>query len=168
MLSRCKANSRRRQLECSITVADLRALAERAKGLCQVSGIPFNDRNEGQWQMRPWIASVDRIENSKGYTVGNCRLVCNAVNNALGQWGDDVFMRIVAAMSIEIERRREGDEALAVCHGKLLIKQERCLKLQRRIRRLEETLAVVSDAGQNIIALSTDNLAPENQEQVKK
>lgn len=67
-----------------------------------VSGIPFEFENsKGDGRRRPWIPSIDRIDSSKGYTKGNCRIVCCAVNIAMNNYGEDVLARISEYMTLK-------------------------------------------------------------------
>jgi hypothetical protein len=77
---------------------DLDVLWNRAGGRCEVTGIPFTWERYRNCIKRPWAASVDRVDNSKGYEFENCRLVCAAVNLALNEFGDDVLIRIAQAL----------------------------------------------------------------------
>lgn len=90
--ARIAAAAKRRSLVFDLSYDDLMAIVERAGGRCEVTGIPFTLAGNGR--LRPYRPSLDRIDSALGYTVGNCRLVCLAVNVALGQWGDEVLKRI--------------------------------------------------------------------------
>jgi hypothetical protein len=60
--------------------------------------------------MHPFAPSVDRRLSSGGYTEDNVRLVCVAVNFAMGQWGEDVFLHLAkAATDYESARRPSSD-----------------------------------------------------------
>lgn len=39
--------------------------------------------------------SIDRIDNARGYTYDNIRIVCWGMNCALGTWGEDVLAKIM-------------------------------------------------------------------------
>jgi len=67
-------------------------------GHCCVSGIKFSlDPIKGS-SRRPFLPSIDRIQNSKGYTPDNVRIVCNAVNMAKNDWDDDVLIKVAKAI----------------------------------------------------------------------
>ena len=63
------------------------------KGVCEVSGIPFEEPeyNGQKGNTNPWVPSVDRIDNDKGYTRDNCRLVCFIFNIVKNRFTDDDF-----------------------------------------------------------------------------
>lgn len=83
---------------CTLTADDMRRLYERSNGCCEISGIPFDlSAGKNGWK-QPWRMSLDRIVPELGYTPENCRLVCNAVNAAMGAWGADVLVRIAHAI----------------------------------------------------------------------
>lgn len=62
-------------------------------GLCAVTGIPLDIGNGG-----PFAPSIDRIDNSKGYTEANCRVVIWAYNRAKYIWPDEVVMQVAQAL----------------------------------------------------------------------
>jgi hypothetical protein len=62
----------------------------RQNGLCSVSGFPMTYGWEAK---NPWQISIDRIDNSLGYEIGNVRLVTWFVNNAIGSLTDDILLR---------------------------------------------------------------------------
>lgn len=47
--------------------------------------------------MRPFMPSIDRTNSAKGYTAGNCRLVCVAANFAMNEWGQGVLHKLAVA-----------------------------------------------------------------------
>ena len=100
--SRTKSGAKLRNIEHTITKEDFQAILRRSKGKCEVSGLPFS--NETVSGRAPYAPSIDRIDSSRGYVPGNCRLVCFAVNIALSNWGDDVLRNI--ARSLVMKERR--------------------------------------------------------------
>jgi hypothetical protein len=79
-----------------MTRAEFDAMWERAGAKCELTGVAFRIRPaDCVDRMWPWGASLDRIDNSKGYAYGNSRLVCIAMNMALQDFGEDVF-RVLA------------------------------------------------------------------------
>jgi len=69
-------------------------IVTRARGCCELTGIPFSMHKEPGWYRAPFAPSVDRIESARGYTCKNTRLVCVAVNLAMNQWGEGVLAMI--------------------------------------------------------------------------
>lgn len=69
-------------------------------GHCWLTHIPFEydreERPEGS-PASPFVPSIDRIDSSKGYTPGNVRVVCWAINQARGAWPDYVFDTVARA-----------------------------------------------------------------------
>jgi hypothetical protein len=63
---------------------------------CALTGIKFDEsaRKDGG-RVRPYVASVDRVDARGPYSRDNCRVVCAAMNAALGDWGEDVFERLM-------------------------------------------------------------------------
>lgn len=70
-----------------------------AAGVCEYTGLPFERGWSGEdFRARPFAPSLDRIVPAHGYVKSNIRMVCFAVNIALSDWGDDVFLRIAQAV----------------------------------------------------------------------
>lgn len=69
-------------------------------GFCELSGIPF-DLLSGRTFASP---SIDRIEPSKGYVYSNIRIVCNLMNMALGDWGEETLDAVITSWL----RKRSG------------------------------------------------------------
>lgn len=67
-----------------------------AAGRCEVTGTPFDMTTNGG--LNPWSPSLDRKDNSKGYTPDNVQVVVSAYNIAKGPWGDDVLLRLARAI----------------------------------------------------------------------
>lgn len=93
--NKCKHGALARGIEFKITRKMIDDLYEMAGGRCQLTGIEFSNELIGKTKSRPWAPSIDRIDSSKGYALDNIRLVCVAVNFALGAWGDEVLKRII-------------------------------------------------------------------------
>lgn len=79
------AIKRGRNVECTITIPDLVMMFREQGGICPTTGwaMTFPDGT-----MRPDAVSIDRIDATKGYHLGNVRLVAWQANSALGPWGD--------------------------------------------------------------------------------
>lgn len=63
---------------------------------CELTGVTLvTGAGAGSQGKRLWnTASLDRIDPRKGYTIKNVRIVCWAVNCAMGTWGKDVLIDI--------------------------------------------------------------------------
>ena len=97
MLARCKRSAADRDILFALNRDDVIAIGERSNWRCAVTGLRFSQRVVGQAVMRPYMPSIDRIDSSGGYTRGNCRMVCAAVNLALNEWWEGVLANIAAA-----------------------------------------------------------------------
>jgi hypothetical protein len=67
-----------------------------AKGVCEVTGIPFVLTGEGK--NRPWSPSLDRIDPSQGYTRDNVQVVCWMYNAAKGVAGHEDVLKLAEAL----------------------------------------------------------------------
>jgi hypothetical protein len=75
-------NNRGRGHVCDLTKDDEAVIAKIiANGKCQITGLPFSlDPTPGN----PFRPSLDRIDGTKGYSLGNIAVLCHFVNNARG------------------------------------------------------------------------------------
>lgn len=87
---------------CDLTLEYLLDIWTRANGLCPYTGLPLVHRSSkkknGHWN--PMLASLDRVDNSKGYVQGNIRFVSLIANVARNQFSDQQlvdFCRAVVA-----------------------------------------------------------------------
>ncbi len=100
LYSRSKAGAKARGIEYALTIEDIEVIYARSKGYCELTGLAFfMMRDSKEWKSNPWVPSIDRVSSSGGYSLENCRLVCNAVNRALGEWGENVFASICKGYS---------------------------------------------------------------------
>lgn len=85
------ANARnRRKGAREISLESVYRIALKSGGRCAVTGIEF------RWSGAVPVSgaygiSIDRIDSSKPYSRGNCRMVLRAVNFAMNAWGASVF-----------------------------------------------------------------------------
>jgi hypothetical protein len=68
-----------------------------ARMRCEMTGIPLQRGSEGVADRKFNSPSLDRIVPSKGYVYKNIRIVCWAMNCAMGTWGEGVLRTIVKA-----------------------------------------------------------------------
>jgi hypothetical protein len=95
----------------------LEAIQQRInQGVCEVSGLPFNLDGGRTWDS----PSLDRIDSTKGYLIGNVRVVCHAVNSAMGDWGEAKMLEIAHGI---LNRRRDASNALSERLGQSLMKR---------------------------------------------
>jgi hypothetical protein len=60
----------------------------------------------------PFAPSIDRVLSVGHYTPDNVRLVCVAVNFGMGQWGQEVYMKLArAAVAKEVKEQINPDPA---------------------------------------------------------
>lgn len=93
-----------------LTAPELIALMIRSEGRCELTGLLFNGEEIPGCSKRPYIPSIDRMSAKEPYLFKNCRLICWAVNRAIGDWGDDVFWKIALNASDRI-RKQAGIES---------------------------------------------------------
>lgn len=81
-----------------LTAHDIDKLFVDQQWLCAVSGIQFDPPQLGTGRAGPFEPSLDRIKAGGKYEIGNVRLVCNIVNFAMNEWGEDALHRLVREM----------------------------------------------------------------------
>ena len=77
---------------------DLPYLAElwiAQNGKCSLTGQWLDHVSGTPEYKNPYRASVDRIDNTRGYVKGNVRLLTHWANNAKSTWSDSIFETFV-------------------------------------------------------------------------
>lgn len=94
----------KRDIEFTLTKEWILKRLER--GVCEVSGLPFEYAMMGEKVTvgMPRSPSLDRIDSKRGYTPNNTRVVVWQVNLALADHGDDAFLEMCRAV-VEKEKR---------------------------------------------------------------
>lgn len=118
-LQRMRERSKSRGEECSMTERDLELLIRRAGGRCEVTGVPFSAWKLDHWSKAPYAISIDRIDGRLPYSFQNCRIVCNAVNVAINEWGAEVFAELAAgasAMASEQAQKGSVPDTVEITH----------------------------------------------------
>lgn len=80
-----------------ITLDQLMEMWREQNGLCAISGQVMT---WSKGQLMPTSISLDRIDQTKGYVVGNVRLVCYQANTFRGRW-DDAQMLVMAKAIVD-------------------------------------------------------------------
>ena len=99
-----KQNAERRSISFTLLRDDFVALADRAKGRCELTNIPFA-YEQGCLKGNAFVPSIDRIDSNVGYVYDNCRLVLFSVNAALGPWGEK-HLRLIAKSLLKPSTRK--------------------------------------------------------------
>jgi hypothetical protein len=73
--------------------AEIKARFE--KGVCEMTGIPFDFQAVGQAWNSP---SIDQIEPGAGYVLANVRVILFGLNAAMGTWGVERLREMVNAV----------------------------------------------------------------------
>lgn len=68
-------------------------------GVCEVTGIAFDlTTGLGAGKRNPWAPSVDRIDNTKGYTWDNVQVVCSIYNLSKNCFTNDDVLKMALAI----------------------------------------------------------------------
>ena len=84
----------RRSFDFSIDLEHLLLLWKNQNGLCAYSKLPLTIEANQQN-----IVSLDRIDSSKGYVVGNVQLVCRAINEMKMDRTENMFIYLCSLVS---------------------------------------------------------------------
>lgn len=80
--------------EVSITVIQLKELWEKQNGICAITGLKMVlPKTTAETNVGPKCASIDRIDNSKGYIIDNIQLVCYSANLARNSFDIQIIKR---------------------------------------------------------------------------
>jgi len=92
-----RSRSKKDKLPYDLNIEWLVEQWNKNEGRCLITGIPFDLSRIGNQERNPFGPSIDRIDNNRGYTKDNTRLVGVAVNLAINEWGEKIFTKIVKA-----------------------------------------------------------------------
>lgn len=99
-------NAKRRNKEFNLTLEYLKSLWEEQKGICPYTGIKLNLATYLKNHNDPiYTASLDRIDSSKGYIIGNVQYISAAINYMKGEMSHkDTFKlcKIIAKHIVEV------------------------------------------------------------------
>lgn len=100
LIHSCKSRALKKGLSVEI---DINWVEERLKaGVCEITGVPFVFIR-GAKKKDPFSPSIDRIDNSLGYTKKNSRVVLWAVNAAIADFGISIYMDVAKLVIKNIE-----------------------------------------------------------------
>lgn len=91
------SNCRRSGRRISIDAAYLRDIWEKQNGLCYWSGVPLEITRRS-----PWVVSLDRLDNSRGYEPGNVALASWLMNRARSNMTTEHFADALHTLSMSL------------------------------------------------------------------
>jgi len=63
-------------------------------GVCEMTGLPLKmEAGKRDWNS----PSIHRMTPKEGYVIGNVRVICFALNAAIGEWGEDRLREVISA-----------------------------------------------------------------------
>lgn len=98
LIAHARIRARRKKLLFDLDEHESSIQARIDAGFCELTGYPFDLRG-GQRQFAS--PSLDRINPALGYVIGNVRVICFAMNSALGNWGEAAFAEIALAWIVK-------------------------------------------------------------------
>lgn len=96
LLTAAKNRAKTNGLECDLDREWLEIRLQPMK--CEATGVDLVLERQDNVQHTPFRPSIDRIENSKGYTKDNCRIVCVIYNKAKSDGTDADVLRMAEAL----------------------------------------------------------------------
>ena len=78
----------------NLTLEFILELKDKQNNRCALSGIEMIWESNSGWKK----ASIDRLDNDKGYTKDNVRLVAWGINQAMSNYSDDIFLEMCRAV----------------------------------------------------------------------
>lgn len=115
MIHNAKTGAKNRHKVFTITKEDILPALER--GVCEVTGIPFDFSPHPTMNHNPLGPSIDRIDSDKGYTPDNIRIVLWFVNCALGECSDEQALPILKILVKALEYHAKKKSATPLSAG---------------------------------------------------
>ena len=108
----CKNRARRKGYECDIDYKYMLWLLDQQSGRCAITGVVLESSAANtKTYSNPWTISVDRIDNTRGYTKDNVRLVTYMYNTCKGQWTDEQVVHMCKGI-LEVSDQQIDDDDL--------------------------------------------------------
>lgn len=97
--------ARLKNLEYNLDPKYIESVFIRQKGLCILSNIPMtmNHHKLTKDKKSPYYASIDRIDNSKGYIRGNIQFVCLGINYLRNTFSLDITKKFLTDIKSQFE-----------------------------------------------------------------
>ena len=92
LLTRIKHSAKLRNIEVAIESNDLKKLFEKQNGRCAISNEPIKIERNIKLNKQTNTASIDRIDSSKGYVIGNIQFVHKIVNLMKQDYSQNEFI----------------------------------------------------------------------------
>ena len=110
LLNTTKKAAKKKNFEHSI---DKQWCLDKLSGVCEATGLPFDLSVEGTYKkMNPFAPSVDRINNSIGYTKDNCQMVVWIYNCSKNDFTEEDLYRMCKAFVKKVGRKRQSTNLL--------------------------------------------------------
>lgn len=103
LLRTIKSGAKRRGLDFDLTFEWARL---RWTGRCELTGIEFSTERYNTRRVNPMWASVDRIDNNKGYVHDNCRIILHCINTFKNTMTDAQMIDVAKALVLANEIKR--------------------------------------------------------------
>lgn len=86
---------KKRFKDVEITIEDLEDVWEKQNGFCEFSGVKLTLSSYSKIEKNPiYSASLDRIDSSKGYIIGNIRWVSRSINYMKNNMSDEMVWEL--------------------------------------------------------------------------
>lgn len=107
MLNNCRARAGKKSLECNLTTEWIVSKLE--LGVCEATGLPLQLKTNGGkgHKTNSFSPSLERIDNSKGYTEDNCQITCWIYNRAKGAFPIADLLTMLKALELNNESRNQ-------------------------------------------------------------
>lgn len=97
LFNSAKRGAQARSLPLDIEYHDVLSLVRTGK--CEISKIPFDKRRKpANGPDLPFRASLDRIDNTKGYLKNNVQVVCRIFNHCKWNWNTEDILQLATAL----------------------------------------------------------------------
>jgi hypothetical protein len=101
-----RLKAKRRGLEFDLRFNDV--LRQVKRGKCPVTGVPFDNRSKPlQGPDLPFRASLDRVDNTRGYFADNIMVVSKIFNHAKYNWNSDDVLKMARGI-VEAYNAKKG------------------------------------------------------------